>query len=262
MADANENLDDIFEDGASVTEEAEPKQAEQEEHHDDAAPRGYMTKDAWVASGKPAGDWVSEEIFKERGYHIKQTTALKRDFENQIKNLSLLHQVQLRNQREELVSKRDDAIDVADKAAVKAFDKQIKDLDDIEKLNTPSVARANAKPAEISEWESENPWCLDQKDARTIFANRIFSEALSQGKTNAGALRAVDKEVAAKFSAKSTEPRQIAEGSRNSGNSRADSGAVTMKTLTREEQKIWEAAVWPDEKSFLKAVANYRKGEK
>ncbi len=274
MSDAAEN--DVFEDGADHDELSNenmhdgmedtgenPKSYKQITGPEfNGAPRGYMSKDDWTASGKDPKDWVSEEVYKERGVRITETAALKRDFDNQIKNLSLLHQVQLKNQRDELFSRRDDAIDIADKAAVKALDKQIKDLDDIERLNTPAPSPANAKAPEITEWESENPWCLNQNDPKTILANRVFSAALASGKTNAGALRAVDREIAAKFSERSGSPRQIAEGSRSAGGNRISAESVTMKTLSREEQKAWDSGLFSDEKAFLKAVVNDRKGAK
>ena len=255
---SDENIEDVFDDIKLVEEDE--KADEPEDKSSSNAPRGYMTKEAWVASGKDPDEWVSEELFRERGHHIKQTAALRKEFDNQIKNLSMLHQIQLKNQREELLSKRDDAIDIADKAAVKALDKQIKELDDIEKLNTPT--QASNKPPEITEWEQDNPWCFDADDPRTKLANRIYREAINEGKTNAGALRAVDKEIASKFSEKSTSPRQIAESSRSAGGDRKASDVVTMKTLTRDEQRAWDSGLFPDEKTFLKAVENDRKGAK
>ena len=265
-----ENLDDVFDEGVDLSvDEAATEEVEVVEETEDH-PRGYMTKEAWVASGKPAGEWVSEEIFKERGERIKQTAALKkenaelkREFDNQIKNLSLFHQIQIKNQREELLSKREDAIDVADKAAVKAFDKQLKELDDVEKLNNPAPApAANTKAPEILEWEEDNEWSQDPNDPRLKVANRTFQDAIAAGKTYATALRMVDKEIEAKFSSKSSSPRQIAEGSRTSGGKRDDTGAVSMKTLTREEQSAWDTGLYDNEKDFLKTVANYRKEAK
>jgi hypothetical protein len=263
MSDVQENLDDVFEDGADLTEEveAEEETKEVEEESSSDLPRGYMTKEAWVASGKDPEDWVSPEGFKLRGEHIKQTQALKRDFDNQIKNLSLFHQIQLKNQREELLSKRDDAIDVADKAAVKAFDKQLKDLDDIEKLNTPEPT-ATTKAPEILEWEQENDWSQDPNDPRLKIANKVFQEAISSGKTYATALRMVDKKISETFSSKQTNVRQIAEGSRTAGGKRDDVGTLSMKNLTREEQHAWDSGLYDNEKDFLKTVALYRKEAK
>jgi hypothetical protein len=264
MSDVQENLDDVFEEGADLTEEVESEEEtkEVEEESSSDLPRGYMTKEAWVASGKDPEDWVSPEGFKLRGEHIKQTQALKRDFDNQIKNLSLFHQIQLKNQREELLSKRDDAIDVADKAAVKAFDKQLKDLDDLEKLNAPEAAEANTKAPQILEWEKANPWCFDPKDPRTALANKVFKALTAAGDSYEEALNGVNDAVKAKFSSKQTNVRQIAEGSRTAGGKRDDTAVLTMKNLTSEERKYWETGMFASEKDFLKAAANARKGEK
>lgn len=265
MSEAQENTGDAFDSDVNDAHDGEQLESG---GHDDSAPRGYMTKEAWTASGKDPKDWVSEEIFKERGYHIQQTAALKReaaqrerDFDNRIKNLSLLHQVQLKNQREDLLNRRDDAIDVADKGAVKAIDKQLKDLDDMERLNTPQeVASSATKSKEILEWEEDNPWCMNPNDERLILAQRIFSEQSAKGVTHATALRRVDEAIKAKFSVKSNSTRQIAEGSRSSSSKRDDSGPVTMKNLSRDEQRIWDTGLFKDEKTFLKAVADDRKG--
>jgi len=270
MSDVQENLDDVFEDGVEHAEEAEfiEESGSVEDH--DPAPRGYMTKDAWVASGKEPGDWVSEEVFKERGERIKQTAALKkenaeirRDFDNQVKNLTLFHQIQIKNQREELLSKRDDAIDIADRSAVKAYDKQLKELDDIEKLNVAQPAASeNAKDPAVSKWEKQNDWCFDQEDPRTILANKIFKSLTAAGESYEEALSAVDTAISAKFSEKKPGARQIAEGSRTAGGNRADTGALSMKTLTREEQHAWDSGLYDDPKEFLKTVALYRKEAK
>jgi len=263
MSEVQENLDDVFEEGADLSEEEsteESQEAEAESSED--LPRGYMTKEAWVASGKDPEDWVSPEGFKLRGEHIKHTQALKREFDNQIKNLSLFHQIQLKNQREELISKRDDAIDVADKAAVKGFDKQLKELDDLEKLNAPEAADSNAKAPQILEWEKANPWCFDPKDPRTALANKVFKALTAAGDTYEEALSGVNDAVKAKFSSKTTNTRQIAEGSRTAGGKRDDVGTLSMKTLTREEQQAWDSGLYDNEKDFLKTVALYRKEAK
>lgn len=275
-----ENLDDDgydFDGMAEITEPIKayvpPAEEDLTPYEDaDAHPRGYMTKEAWVASGKPAGDWVSEEIFKERGERIKQTAALKkenselkREFDNQIKNLSLFHQIQLKNQREELLSKRDDAIDVADKAAVKAFDKQLKELDDVEKLSESTASTNNSpneKAPEILKWEKANPWCFDGNDPRTKLANSIFKGLTADGESYEEALSMVDTAIAAKFSNKASTHRQIAEGARTAGGKRDDTGVVSMKTLTKEEQSAWDSGLYDNEKDFLKTVATYRKEAK
>jgi len=215
-----------------------------------------MTKDAWVESGRDPEDWVSPEVFKERGERIK----MKADFDNRFKNLSVYYQKQMEIQRQELLSKRDDAIDVADKNAVKAIDKQLRELDDIEALNKPEEVAAQAKPPEVVEWEDDNPWCNDPSDPRLPLAQRVFKNALAQGKTTATALRMVDKELAAKFIDKSKRPAQIAEGSRTAP-ARGDDTKPSLSNLSAEEKKIWESGIFDSKDDFLKAVQDDRKAK-
>ena len=89
MSEAAENVEDLLVDGV-VIEDDNLQAVTEDKHEDKPAPRGYMSKEAWVESGKDPDEWVSEEVFKERGERIKQTTKLQKEFDNQIKNLNLL----------------------------------------------------------------------------------------------------------------------------------------------------------------------------
>lgn len=223
---------------------------------DKSLPRGYMTKEAWAESGRDPEDWVSPEVFKERGERIK----MKAEYDNRFKNLSMYYQKQMDIQRQELMSRRDDAIDTADKAAVKAIDKQLKELDEIEELNRPEPSSQIVKPPEVVEWEEDNPWCNDVSDPRLLLAQRVYKSAIDQGKTPATALRLVDKEIAAKFIDKSRKPAQIAESSRASP-ARGDDGKPSMSNLSAEERKIWDAGIFDSKDDFLKAVQDDRKAK-
>lgn len=261
---STENAEDIFDDVIetdTVDEGVEAEETEEEVRAEEKpVPRGYMSKDAWVEAGRDPDDWVSPEVFKERGERIKMKNELQKDFDNRFKNLSVYYQKQMEIQRNELLSKRDDAIDVADKAAVKAIDKQLKELDDIEELNKPVEQQAVVKPQEVVEWEEDNPWCNDPNDPRLPLAQRVYVAAINSGKTPATALRLVDKELSAKFIDKSKKPAQIAEGSRQSPG-RGDDSKPTMGTLSAEEKKIWDAGVFDSKEDFLKAVHDDRKAK-
>lgn len=253
---SNENVEDVF-DGAvedaehvnDVVVDASPEPVEEK-----PAPRGYMSKEAWVEAGRDPEDWVSPEVFKERGERIK----MKAEYDNRFKNLSMYYQKQMELQRNDLLARRDEAIDTADKAAVKKIDKELKELDEIEQLNKVEDAPAIVKPPEVVEWEEENPWCNDPSDPRLALAQRVYKAAVNSGKTPATALRMVDKELAAKFIDTSRKPAQIAEGSRQSSG-KHDDGKPSMATLTSEERKIWEAGIFESKDDFLKAVQDDRK---
>lgn len=256
----DESVEDIFADGATIEDDNLPAVAE-EKHEDKPAPRGYMSKEAWVESGKDPAEWVSEEVYKERGERIKQTAKLQKEYDNQIKNLNLLHQVQLRKQREDLLLRRDNAIDEADKDAVKALDKQIKEIDDLQELTQVQTAIQQDKPVEVTNWENANPWINNPKDPRTGIAQKAFEAAVKSGMDIDDALDLVDAAIAKKFSTKPAAPRQTVEGSRPSTGKREES-VVTMKNITREERIAWDEGFFKTEKEFLQAVANSRKGVK
>lgn len=261
MAEQIATAEDVFESTAEDLSVDDQAVDNNEDDGDDSAPRGYMSKEAWIAAGKDPDKYVSKEVYIERGERIKMRQQLEKDFDNRIKNLNLLHQAQIKTMREDLLAKRDEAIDTADKAAVKGYDKQLKELDDMEDLvkdqQQPSQVQ---KPPEVVEWEQENPWIFNADDPRVALANRIYTKAIEEGKTVAGALRAVDKEIDQKFIDKSKKPAQIAESSRPTGGS--DKQRITMSSLTAEEKKIWDAGIFTSEKSFLKAVEDDRKAKK
>lgn len=254
---SDENLDDVFD---GVIEEVEPvddvvEDTATEQAEEKPKLKGYISsKEDWVASGKDPDDWVSPEVFKERGERIK----MKAEYDNRFKNLSMYYQKQMEIQRNDLLARRDEAIDTADKAAVKRLDKELKELDEIEQLNKVEDAPAIVKPPEVVEWEEDNPWCHDIKDPRLALAQRVYKSAIESGKTPATALRLVDKEIAAKFIDTSRKPSQIAEGSRPSSG-KHDDGKPSMATLTSEERKIWDAGIFDSKDDFLKAVQDDRK---
>jgi len=255
---SDENVEDVF-DGAieeveqdsAVVEDAAPEPAEEK-----PAPRGYMSKEAWIEAGRDPEDWVSPEVFKERGERIK----MKADFENRLKNVNLFHQKQMDILRADLNARRDEAIDTADKAAVKRYDKELKELDDIEQLNKVEPD-APQKPQAVLDWEARNPWSLNARDEKLPTAQRVYQAAIADGESVEDALKLVDTVIAAKFIDTKKKVSQIAEGSRPSSG-KPDASKPSMATLTSEEKKIWEAGIFDSKDDFLKAVADTRKAGK
>lgn len=252
---SEQSVEDVFENVDNLAEDNDQVVDKQPEHQEEKpVPRGYMSKEAWAESGRDPEDWVSPEVFKERGERIK----MKAEYDNRFKNLNMYYQKQMEIQRNDLLARRDDAIDTADKAAVKAIDKELKELDEIEQLNKVEEVTAVVKPPEVVEWEEENPWCNDPADPRLALAQRVYKSAVTSGKTPATALRLVDRELAAKFIDTSKKPAQIAEGSRQAP-ARGDDGKPSMSSLSAEEKKVWESGLFDSKDDFLKAVQDDRK---
>lgn len=266
------SVEEVF---ADVLQEEVKKEAKEElapEHKSDL-PSGYMTKDAWVEAGKDPDEWVSPEVFKERTQRIKETSRLKREmaekereFENRIKNHSLLAKAQLQREIEKLQAVRDEAIDLSDRDGVRMADKKIKELDKEMSLIEEEKLAQPAKPIEVVEWEEDNPWINDPDDPRTSVAQKVFKQTLESGKTIAYALRAAEKAI------NSQEEREIRKkpavsmaDSPRGAVSKSDSPSIAWSHLSREETEIYDTLfihTGMTKKDYLKAVSDERRGSK
>lgn len=260
MSNAAENIDD---DVKLHDDEVVDVKVNDEAKHS-ASPK-HISRDDWIASGKDPDEWRSPREFRERGELIEQKKALEKElerkFDNQIKNLNTLHEIRLQNEREELLKRRDDAIDIADKAEVKRLDKQIADNTTQAELVQPVQVQPQVDPA-IVEYMEENPWAKNALDPRTIYAQSIINEKIGEGKTLAFALRAADKGVAEKFSDPQKRSGPMVEASRTAGGTKQSTGTLAWSQLTPTEEKCYIPSMWKNEAEFLKAVANDRKGSK
>ena len=256
---------------AALAAEAEEEETEGEPKE---LPKGFMSKEAWVEAGKDPEEWVSPDVFKERTQRIQSESRLKRqlqqereEFDSRIKNLNLLQQAQLNRQREELVSRRDDLIDVADKEGVRKIDKELKDLDSHADLVADREEQKVAKPPEVVEWEEENPWCMDINDPRTPVAQKAFKEAVESGKTMAGALRAAEKAAVQVKATPDGKPKkapiQMADRGQSAAINGKDSPSLSWSQLKPEEVTMYEEffeGTGMTKKDYLKTVADERKG--
>lgn len=264
-----QEVEDIFEDVLPKETDTPQDQPQEKE-----APSGYMSKEAWTAAGKNPNEWVTEDVFKERTLRIKNEQRLNRlraeeraDFDRRIKNLNLLSQAQLDRQKQELLSRRDDAIDVADKATVRRIDKEIEAIDKQSEL-VADKKDIPPKPPEIAEWEEENPWIFDESDPKREQALAIFEECVGKGKTYAYALRAIDAEM--KFSKKADveykkkPPISMADSSKSTQSS-SDNVTLSWSQLSGEEAAMFDELFshsGMSKKDYLKAVADQRRGAK
>jgi len=249
----------------------EPEEAKDESHVDESM-RGFMSKEDYVAKGGHPDDWRSPREFRERGELIRQkkeleqkVTAIERRTENEIKNLNMLHEIRLNAEREELLRMRDDAIDVGDRTAVKSFDRQLRDLETEESLTKEPVQQQSNIPPEVQEWNEENAWLTADHPLKSV-ANDVFVKAMNDGKTIAGALRLVDKELAKhkdEPAQKKVATKSMVDSPSRGTVSRSDSVGLRFEDCTREEKDMYEQLWKPSGstmKEFLKDVSLARKG--
>lgn len=239
--------------------------------------KGHMSKEDWIADGRDANEWKSPEDWERDGKWIKEIKKREAENSRQMAELNrynktqvdLLH-IQLSQAQQELASlnaRRDDAIDIADKSAVKDLDKQIRNAEirqDIIKENLQPQQQQLDK--DVVAWEKANGWIFDGNDPRSIIAQSTYNKAIAEGFTPKQALREVDNEIAAKIST-SKGGQQLAETSKSSGKKESVS-AVTWNSLTKNDLDMWNTgafenprlSVAENKERFLKAVANSRKG--
>lgn len=280
-----ENIEQEFDlDAEEINDELKQEDGEEEEKPEvkESGPR-HLTREEWVEQGRDPEKWRSEEVFKEVTQRIKETGRLNQKLQQErlareednrrLTNVAFLQQQQITRLRADLESRRDDAIDVGDRTAVKAFDKQLRDLDTEESLiKEPPKQQLNIPP-EVQEWNEENEWLTADHPLKPI-ANDVFAKAIEQGKTIAGALRLVDKELSkhieldpaerAVTSAKKVASRSIVDSPSRAAVSRSDSAGLRMSDCTREEREMFNEFYKPSgvsEKEFLKSLAKAREGK-
>jgi len=260
---SEEAIKEIFGDDAAEAEHIEHE--ESNESNEKPVSKGYMDKDAWVAAGKDPDEWVSPEVFKERGIRIEETSKLRKQLsqiqqeaDNRIANLNKLHRIQLESERNKLLVDRDNAIETADKAEVRRLDQALEKNQELQK----DLQDAPAKPAEVVEWESENQWIFDPEDPRTAPAIAAFTEAQQAGKTMASCILAADR-AAAKINVSAPVVKRTPTSTADAPKARQVSGGkiqLTMRDLTAEERQF--RSFYSTEKEFLQAVADDRAGDK
>lgn len=266
----DEEIDELKLDGDNDPDD-EPLEAEAKE----PAPKMHISKEDWVAQGRDPDKWVSPEVFKETTRRINETSKLKqenarlraeRDEDNRrLTNVAFLQQQQITRLRADLEQKKDDAIEVGDKAAVKAFDRQLKDLETEESLIKPVPVQQQSIAPEIAEWNADNPWLTEDHPWQPALM-KVLSDSIADGKTLSGALRKVDAEVArlkqGEPSAKRVASKSMVDSpSRSVGKS--ESVTLTLDQCTREEKDLYNEFYKPSGaslKDFLKDVSIARKG--
>jgi len=259
----------------ALKQEEEDAEEAPEPEAKEAPPKLHISKEDWVKQGRDPELWVPPEVFKERTQRINETSKLKQENARlraereedarRLTNVAFLQQQQITRLKADLESRRDDAIDVGDRAAVKAFDKQLRDLDTEESLIKEAPKQQANVPPEVAEWNAENEWLTPEHPLQPV-ANEVFVKAINEGKTIAGALRLVDKELAKRRQdepvTRKTPTKSIVDNPRGAV-SRSDSVTLKMSDCTREEKEMYTEfykAAGASEKDFLKDLARIRAG--
>lgn len=228
-----------------------------------AAEQGHKSKEDWVANGGDPKEWRSAEVFIERGVWIQKHKAqekrldeMESTFNTRMDNANKLHAQQMEAQKSDLVRKRDEAIDLADREKANGYQ------NDIDKLNEQTIdtSPASNDQGTLDAWNTANSWIMGS-DPKAAYAKQQFGVYQQQGMTAGQALATMEADVNRAFPALNPERENqpIPEGGSRPGKKRA-ARKLAMSDLTSEEMKYYRAmpGAWKSEADYLQAVQDTR----
>ena len=248
-------------------EEDQEVEPEQSEAPKSGADKMFIDKETWVKQGRDPELWVSPEVFRERTERIKlksQMNQQEREFNRRLELNNRMHQIQLDRQRQDLESRKENAILEADSKEVKRIDKELRDIDALEQTIKPAPVEQTGIPAEVIEWNAENQWLTADHPLRGQI-NETYSNAIAEGKTIAGALRAVDRlasQLLKSEPAQKKQPRSMVDNPKGGVVTKSQSN-MSWESLSGQEKEIfhelWESA-GVSKKEYLQSVSDSKKG--
>ena len=265
--EVDEELEDQeLPDGEEPEEDQEVEQ-EQSEAPKSGADKMFIDKETWIKQGRDPELWVSPDVFRERTERIKlksQMNQQEREFNRRLELNNRMHQIQLDRQRQELESRKENAILEADTKEVKRIDKELRDIDALEQTIKPPPVAQSGIPPEVIEWNAENQWLTEDHPLRGQI-NETYANAIAEGKTIAGALRAVDKLAAQLLKsepAQKKQPRAIVDSPKGGAVVKSQSN-LSWESLSSQDKSIYDelyADAGVSKKEYLQSVADSKKG--
>lgn len=226
--------------------------------------------DGWIPEEEYKGDendkpkeFLTAVMFNARGEFIgrikaqnKRMDEMENQFNTRINNANKIHQQQMEVQKSDLVRKRDDAIDSADRETANGYQ------DDIDKLNNQptDIAPASNEQTTLDDWNTNNPWILGS-DPKAAYAKQQFTAYQMASMSTSAAIAQMEKDVNKAFPTLNPDRdnQAIPEGGSKPGGKRA-SKKLSMSDLTSDELKWYRAmpGAWESEKAYLQAVQDTR----
>lgn len=250
-------------------------------NEDDYSPLEKKAIDSgWKPKDKFDGDeeeFISAREFIKNGELIGEIRNLRGElkqqsssFETRLQNVNLLHQQQLNTELTSLKKQQRQAAEAAD---VEKFDDLSKQIEDVHVKASQTVApqQGNSDPLgqdpDMQNWRQKNPWIKDgTQPAKRIYAENLCAAYIQNNPSHSVAqmLGAVDQEISRQFPQSQNQNREkpsMSDQGKQTNQSRS-TGKLSMKNLNEQEKKIWQqmGKAWKDEKSFLKACEDARKG--
>lgn len=251
----------------------------------EAKSRGWTTKQEWIDSGRNPDDWVNAKHFNEKGRLISQARkleTLERTFDSRIQNVKVLYDAQLRtlkNENEQLLQRKKEAVTYGDFEAVQQIDKQLMD-NAINQVSVQQAAQTATVPqgpsqeelAKEAAWERENQWINTQDPTspeygKAVYTRNLYQQLLQQypNSTADERIEYVNKTLAQMFpqTPKTNPNRDKPAMTDTKTSTHVTNGKLSWADLNSDEIKQWNQFgkdMFKNKEAFLQAVADTRRG--
>lgn len=253
--------------GLGLPEQPEEEQPQEEQpqeeqapqlskHEEKAAASGWTDQETWTANGNDADDWKSAKEFNRDGDYISKIRDLEQqsiaqekryadDMDRRLAGVKKIHDAQLAM----LKSKRDEAVENADKAAVDEVQGQI---DDLNKATAPAPAVThNPEIDTLNAWNTSNPW-VTASTPKAAFAKSEFVKFNTGGMNVADSIREMERSIKHEF------PDAPAVNERRNMQNRSES---PRRTTSKTPKKLSMSDATADEKKIRFAFADGKEGD-
>ena len=224
------------------------------------------TKDGWRPKTEWSGDpddWVSAKKFNERGEMMgaikngrRKIDDMQKEFDDRLAQNNKLHEIQRKTLIADLESKRDNAIDMADRTTANAAQNQINELNNV-KIESAKPAAPEGQSL-LDDFNANNPWIFEESP-KASYAKDQFGKYSRSGNI-AEAIARTKADIAREFP--DINPNRSAPNtteSRASRPGRKQEVKLTWNQLTSDEKKFYDAGDW-SQTEYLKVVSDARKG--
>ncbi len=254
------SLEAAEQEGQEVEIEEKEKEVIVNPHEDKAREGGWKPKEDW--QGEP-DEWRSAEVFNERGEWIEKHKAqakrmdeMENKFSSRLDNQRKMMDAQAETQKNDLIRKRNDAIDDADRETANKFQDEI---DNIKPIDEP-VSTGGNQAEVLNNWNTSNPWIL-QNNPKAAYGKQQFAAYQGQGMSAQQSIEAMEADVNREFpnvnSQRLNAPLQ--EGGTPPGG-KPKPRKLTMGDLNSDELKYYRSmpGAWKNDADFLQTVQDVR----
>jgi len=202
-------------------------------------------------------------------YLSKKDKERESEFNERLRNLDKLHQIQLKKQREELEERFKDAVNMSDMEEVRAVQKEIDELEDIQiPSEQPKISQDDLEF--IQEWDIKNQWIkaadtshpnydpLSPDVPKALFAQKLINDLARQGLKPRALAAEVERQVNEKFAVRTKQVTPKHLPSQTLAGAKAKSRGLSWSEISDADKALYNQMpdVWGSKEDYLQALAD------